>query len=150
MMADLRLVHCYNMTAMSREERDKAILESAKNNLEQLSFFGLTELQNITQYMFEETFNLNFRVKFEQHSTSTGAFPALQNITKDVLDKVRAINRLDIELYEFAKKLFLTRFEAAKASDKSFEDHFNKVNVHAVAKPFNFHDVNDEDYEDEN
>ena len=66
-MADLRMVHCYNMTAMYKEERDKAMLESAKNNLEQLAFFGLTELQNVTQYMFEETFNLNFRVKFEQH-----------------------------------------------------------------------------------
>ena len=43
MLADLRLVDCYNMSAMTREARDKAILESAKNNLEQLAFFGLTD-----------------------------------------------------------------------------------------------------------
>jgi hypothetical protein len=37
MLADLRLVQCYNMTAMTRDDRDRAILESAKNNLEQVS-----------------------------------------------------------------------------------------------------------------
>ena len=149
MLADLRLVHCYNMTAMSHEDRDKAILDSAKNNLEQLAFFGLTELQNVTQYMFEETFNLNFRVKFEQHPTSTSSSPSSQNVTRDVLDRIRAINRLDLDLYEHAKKLFSARFEAAKSSDKSFEDHFNKI----PAQPFNFPvaaAVSDDDYEDEN
>jgi hypothetical protein len=54
------------MSAMSAEDRDAAILKSAKQNLERLAFFGLTELQRETQYMFEETFNMNFRVKFEQ------------------------------------------------------------------------------------
>jgi hypothetical protein len=55
-----------------------------------LAFFGLTELQNMTQYMFEETFRLNFRVKFEQHPTSS---PQNANITREVLDQV-AISRI--------------------------------------------------------
>jgi len=126
MMADLRLVNCYNMSSMSRQDRDNAILESAKNNLEQLAFFGLTELQNITQYMFEETFNLNFRVKFEQHPTSTSSFPASQNVTKEIIDQIRAINRLDVELYNFAKSLFLARFESARCQAYKLFFYFDK------------------------
>jgi hypothetical protein len=139
MLADLRMVQCYNMSAISREERDKSILESAKNNLDQLAFFGLTELQNVTQYMFEETFNLNFRIKFEQHQTS-------QNnslLSKEVLDRIRSLNKLDIELYDYAKNLFTMRFEAAKAADKDFDEHFNRVHN----KVFNFHDIEEEEYE---
>ena len=92
MLADLRLVDCYNMSAMTREERDKAILESAKNNLEQLAFFGLTEFQNVTQYMFEETFNLNFRVKFEQTLSETE-----KKVSPDVMERIRSINKLDFK-----------------------------------------------------
>lgn len=45
---------------MSAEERDTIMLASAKANLQRMSYFGLTELQEISQYMFEETFNLKY------------------------------------------------------------------------------------------
>lgn len=143
MLADLRLVHCYNMTAMTSDERDAAMLESAKINLEQLAFYGLTELQKETQYMFEETFNLNFRIKFEQQSSSKSD----ANLDPDVLEQIVALNRLDIELYDFAKKLMLRRFDAAKSQDGYFEDHFNHSNLQDV-QSFNFNQIGEEnDYE---
>ena len=43
---------------MSPEERDTVMLYSAKDNLRKMTFFGLTEFQEQSQYLFEETFNL--------------------------------------------------------------------------------------------
>lgn len=43
---------------MKPEERDATMLASAKANLERMAFFGLTEFQENSQYIFEETFNL--------------------------------------------------------------------------------------------
>jgi hypothetical protein len=40
MLADLSLVHCYNTAAMSRNERDRIMLNSAKINLRSMAFFG--------------------------------------------------------------------------------------------------------------
>ena len=61
MLANLELVNCYNTTGMSRDARDTIMLESAKENLLRMAFFGLTELQAESQYIFQGTFNLQFR-----------------------------------------------------------------------------------------
>lgn len=58
--SDLSLVGCYDKSIMLPEERDKLMLLSAKNNLKKMAFFGLTELQETSQYVFEETFNLKY------------------------------------------------------------------------------------------
>ena len=46
MLSNLELVNCYNATGMAREERDRIMLESAKENLLRMAFFGVTELQS--------------------------------------------------------------------------------------------------------
>lgn len=73
-----------------------------------MSFFGLTEYQKNSQYIFEETFNLRFAIPFEQHNStlSMQAFELLSEIQKK---KIRDINALDIELYDFAKDLMFQR-----------------------------------------
>lgn len=58
MLADLSLVQCYNLRAMSRNDRDRLMLASAKSNLKNLAFFGLKERMNDSQELFEQTFNL--------------------------------------------------------------------------------------------
>lgn len=131
MLADLALVNCYNKTGMPAHERDRLMLDSAKRNLAgkflnfdfilkiiffisfappplAMSFFGLTEFQKISQYIFEETFNLRFAIPFEQHNAtlSSQAFDILTDAQKN---KIREINALDIELYDFAKDLMFQR-----------------------------------------
>lgn len=39
------------------------------------------------------------------------------------------LNALDIELYEFAKKLLFQRFEKLKAKDTMFEERFNHLGL---------------------
>ena len=109
MLSDLRQVNCYNTTGMSPSQRDKILLASAKTNLERLAFFGITTEQAKSQYLFENTFNLTFKVQFEaqsQHSKSD-----ISDLNNETLNRIRHINSLDIELFEYAQKLMRERFE---------------------------------------
>lgn len=47
MLADLTLIGCYNNSLMNKEERDRIMLASAKQNLLSIAFFGLTEFQKV-------------------------------------------------------------------------------------------------------
>jgi hypothetical protein len=51
MLANLSKVNCYNGTGMSEELRQRMMLESAIENLKNMSFFGLTEYQRDTQHL---------------------------------------------------------------------------------------------------
>ncbi|CAG9809876.1 unnamed protein product [Chironomus riparius] len=126
MLTDLALVNCYNKTGMSQKERDRIMLSSAKRNLAAMSFFGLTEYQKISQYIFEETFNLRFAIPFEQHN-STLSMQTYDTLTDAQKKKIKDINALDIELYDFAKELMFQRFARLKAKDNDFEFHFSNL-----------------------
>ena len=73
-----------------------------------MSYFGLTEYQKISQYIFEETFNLRFAIPFEQHNT-TESTRAMNNLSYEKRKKIEKLNNLDIELYAFAKNLMFQR-----------------------------------------
>ena len=126
MLADLRLVNCYNTTGMSLEEREAIMLQSAKDNLQKLSFYGLTELQEESQYIFQDTFNLKFNVRFVQfdHNHADNAHDRLD---EETLEKIRRINHLDVKLYEYARQLIVKRFEELKANDPDFEEHYEMM-----------------------
>ncbi|XP_058129867.1 heparan-sulfate 6-O-sulfotransferase 1 [Anopheles ziemanni] len=123
MLADLALVGCYNKTYMPAAERDRIMLASAKRNLAAMSYFGLTEYQKISQYIFEETFNLRFAIPFEQHNTTVSTV-TMHGLTTAQRARIDKLNALDIELYAFAKKLMFQRFERLKAKDNDFEVRF--------------------------
>ncbi|KAG7168528.1 heparan-sulfate 6-O-sulfotransferase 2-like [Homarus americanus] len=128
MLADLSLVGCYNKSMMQPEEREKAMLLSAKNNLKKMAFFGLTEFQEISQYLFEETFNLKFRVRFDQHNQTISDM-ALQDIDLATRRRVEEINSIDIQLYEYAKMLLQQRFKKLSSQDLSFKEHFENMGM---------------------
>lgn len=111
MLANLTKVNCYNSTGMPSEQRDTIMLDSAKMNLLHMDFFGITEFQVYTQKLFEYTFQLRFREAFEQlpvtHSDKTKIEQTQQS---EILEQ----NKLDIELYQYAKDLFLQRVRKMK------------------------------------
>ncbi|XP_023035549.1 heparan-sulfate 6-O-sulfotransferase 1 [Drosophila willistoni] len=123
MLADLALVGCYNKSSMPAHERDRVMLASAKRNLAAMAYFGLTEYQKMSQYIFEETFNLRFAIPFEQHNTTISA-TAVQNLRHDQKRRIEKLNSLDIELYAYAKNLLFQRFERLKAKDTNFEQRY--------------------------
>lgn len=115
MLADLSLVGCYNGSAMSEEERWAVLLESAKRNLRGMAFFGLTEYQRKTQYLFERTFNLEFIAPFTQLN---GTRASSVEVPPETQHRILQLNRWDVELYEYARDLFLQRFQVARQQER--------------------------------
>ncbi|XP_038615354.1 heparan-sulfate 6-O-sulfotransferase 3 [Tachyglossus aculeatus] len=114
MLADLSLVGCYNLTFMNESERNAILLQSAKNNLKNMAFFGLTEFQRKTQYLFERTFNLKFISPFTQFNITRASNVDINEGTRRRIEK---LNFLDVQLYEFAKDLFLQRYHYTRQQD---------------------------------
>lgn len=115
MLADLSLVGCYNVSAMNEEERWTVLLESAKRNLRGMAFFGLTEYQRKTQYLFERTFNLEFIAPFTQLN---GTRASSVDVPSETQHRILQLNRWDVELYEYARDLFLQRFQVARQQER--------------------------------
>ncbi|KAI4897292.1 hypothetical protein NFI96_024652 [Prochilodus magdalenae] len=115
MLADLSLVGCYNLSAMSENQRGAVLLESAKRNLRRMAFFGLTEYQRKTQYLFERTFRLAFIAPFTQLN---GTRATSVEVPPETQQRIRELNRWDVELYEYARDLFLQRFQYARQQER--------------------------------
>ena len=112
MLADYRNLKCEKVNSSATlETMQRRMLESAKHNLVQLHFFGLTEYQKETQILFENTFGIKFK---EPGLTprNTSASNLMSKINKDQLERVKKLNSLDIELYEFGKKIFFSRLKS--------------------------------------
>ncbi|XP_010896074.1 heparan-sulfate 6-O-sulfotransferase 2 isoform X2 [Esox lucius] len=115
MLADLSLVGCYNVSTMSEDGRWAMLLESAKRNLRGMAFFGLTEYQRKTQYLFERTFRLAFIAPFTQLN---GTRAASVEVAPETQHRIRQLNKWDVELYEYARDLFLQRFQVARQQER--------------------------------
>lgn len=115
MLADLSLVGCYNVSAMSEEARWAVLLESAKRNLRSMAFFGLTEYQRKTQYLFERTFHLEFITPFTQVN---GTRASSVEVPPKTQQRILQLNQWDVELYEYARDLFLQRFQVARQQER--------------------------------
>ncbi|KAL7840589.1 hypothetical protein AOLI_G00259120 [Acnodon oligacanthus] len=107
MLADLSLVGCYNLSTLPEKKRAQILLESAKKNLRDMAFFGLTEFQRKTQYLFERTFRLRFIRPFVQYNSTRAAGVDLDEGT---VRHIEELNELDMRLYDYAKDLFQQRY----------------------------------------
>uniref|UniRef100_A0A3Q3W282 Heparan-sulfate 6-O-sulfotransferase n=1 Tax=Mola mola TaxID=94237 RepID=A0A3Q3W282_MOLML len=119
MLADLSLVGCYNMSSISELERGRVLLDSAKANLRNMAFYGLTEFQRKTQYLFERTFGLRFIRAFTQINSTRAASVG---ISEKVRWRIEGLNALDMELYEYAKELFLRRYQLGGVGEEEQEE----------------------------
>ncbi|KAI1891366.1 hypothetical protein AGOR_G00143080 [Albula goreensis] len=115
MLADLSLVGCYNMSFVPEKKRAQILLESAKKNLRDMAFFGLTEFQRKTQYLFERTFRLRFIRPFMQYNSTRAAGVDVDN---DTILRIEELNELDMQLYDYAKDLFQQRYQYKRQLDR--------------------------------
>ncbi|MEQ2286303.1 Heparan-sulfate 6-O-sulfotransferase 1-B [Ameca splendens] len=115
MLADLSLVGCYNMSTVPEKKRAQLLLESAKKNLRDMAFFGLTEYQRKTQFLFERTFRLRFIRPFMQYNSTRAAGVDLDNAT---VQHIEELNELDMELYDYARDLFQQRYQFTRQQER--------------------------------
>ena len=135
MLADLEAVGCFGKSNLSADERDHILLQSAKKNLEQFSFVGLSEYMTENGILFEHRFGIeledpSMQKKLQyQHSG-----PLLQQVWNNstLFSAIASLNNLDMELYHYAKKLFVSRLNQIKVKidfDRLDKDiHALKVN----------------------
>ncbi|KAJ1362567.1 hypothetical protein KIN20_022168 [Parelaphostrongylus tenuis] len=109
MLADLTLVNCYSRNGMDPKTRDRILLESAKKNLMNMSFFGIKERMEDSQMMFEQLFNISFNRQLSAWSRSKSNDT---EVTSRQLKLIRKHNELDVELYDYALKVFDHRLAA--------------------------------------
>lgn len=118
MLADLSLVDCYNSSSvLEPNERNRILLASAKTNLVRMAYFGLTDEQLRSQYIFEQTFRIKFIEPFEQVHSSISS-KTIAQLSADKLKLVRELNHLDVELYEFGHQLLFQRFNRLKSQER--------------------------------
>ena len=91
-------------------------LNSAKENLQSMEFFGLTEYLPLSQRLFERTSYCrssavcSFQSYLEQDWSNNQTFDYIRtNISSADADRLRQMNSDDIELYRFARDLFFQR-----------------------------------------
>ena len=114
MLANLTLSGCYKNGAMSPEMRHDIMLKSAKENLRRMAFFGLTEYQQESQYLFERTFGVKFRRDFFQYNHTHASEAGISHRQQRQILK---LNELDVDLYQFAKDLFSQRLQKTLRED---------------------------------
>ncbi len=111
MLADTDRISC----DMDSETVDRVLLKSAKENLLRMSFVGITEMQEESRLLFEDTFNMKFLKKFSA-ANATLASQAKDSLDKAVIDEIVKINKIDIELYEFARAIMKRRYGLIKSN----------------------------------
>ncbi len=89
------------------------LLKRAKETLKnKMIFFAIAEFQYLSAMLFEKTFDNLFKFDLNlTQSNSTIADLLFNSINTTVLDTIKKINYLDIELYDYAKKLFFDRIK---------------------------------------
>lgn len=124
MLADLTLVNCYDTHSMEAATRDRIMLESAKNNLKNLAFFGLKEHMADSQWMFEQLFQLKFTKSLADwtKNKSNGT-----EITEAQMELIKEKNNLDIQLYSYAEKLFFKRLKLLRSDEYYADQHPSKA-----------------------
>ncbi|XP_032887296.1 heparan-sulfate 6-O-sulfotransferase 1 [Amblyraja radiata] len=132
MLADLSLVGCYNMSFITERKRAQILLESAKKNLKDMAFFGLTEFQRKTQYLFERTFHLLFIKPFIQFNSTRASGVETDNET---FHRIEELNDLDVQLYDYAKDLFQQRFQYKRQLERMERRIHNQEEHHQQKIP---------------
>lgn len=111
---------------MSNEKRNEILLASAKKNLKRMAFIGICEYQKISQYVFESVFKLKFLRPFIQLSETHSSL-AIKKLNETMLQRIKELNSLDMELYKYACELLQERFAMIKSQDRNFDKNFDRA-----------------------
>jgi len=106
-----------DVTVMSAASEDNVIekrqglsLSQAKDVLEQMTFFGITERFDESLHLLFHSFGWAPQFTYERENVSSG-WQRAEEYPQRLLDRLAESNRLDLELYEYGKKLFTARYQ---------------------------------------
>lgn len=113
MLADLEAsVDCFADSGLSRREMEERLLKSAKENLMEMSYFGISEYMYESGELFKYRFSVGLADPPKQKKMQfLHSSEMLYNIwtNRSLYNDIVHINRLDMQLYHFALELFSQR-----------------------------------------
>ncbi len=119
MITNLSDVDCLDVRTVRNTRTDDVLLENAKANLKKMAFFGLSEYFIESCILFEKQFNLKFDIPCRQKKTeklhSTTLLRSIWS-NRTLHNTIVRTNHLDMQLYDFALRLFTTRLKKYKIS----------------------------------
>lgn len=107
---------------------EKDLIKTAKERLSKFAFIGLTERSEESFFLFCYTFELqplgnSWKLMVAPNRTHS------DDLDEDTINHIKSCNKLDTELYEFAKQLFEFRYlkmmEDFKNQSKNHQDEVN-------------------------
>ena len=109
MLADVDQMGCLDPSAKSSEKRDSILLETAKRNLKEMIYFGVTEYMKESVLLLEHRLDVEFDSPFSQPlikdlSIADLLYKVWNN--KTLYKEISSLNYLDMQLYEYGLKLF--------------------------------------------
>ena len=138
MLADIDKTGCLDPAAMSSEKRDSILLETAKKNLKEMIYFGVTEYMKESVLLIEHRLDVKYDSPWSQ--------PLIKDLSiADLLHKVwsnstlykeiSSINYLDMQLYEYGLKLFNQRLQQIHINIdlKKIDEEIYNLNLNSTA-----------------
>jgi hypothetical protein len=115
MIADLENIFCSktNRTFNSKKEMEDELLQSAKENLRKMAFFGISEYLKESSLLFEYTFDVSIDDPIDEEPVESKWHNIMlhsiisHNIT--IYEMIVSRNHLDMRLYEYGLELFSLR-----------------------------------------
>jgi hypothetical protein len=96
----------------------KELIKRAKKTLDSMSFFGIYEFQNYSDMLFERSFGNGSVLKFKNYSSNdeywmkkSFAYRFAEGLNVSLIDRIKEINSLDIELYDYAVTIFFKKLK---------------------------------------
>lgn len=108
MLADYK-----NDCSLLSTNKKKILIENAKKVLMSFTFFGLTEYEDESEELFIWTYKRKFKFSGRprrHNQNATNNF--IKTLKNESLEMINQSNDLDIELYQFAKKIFFQRLNS--------------------------------------
>ncbi|XP_065324263.1 heparan-sulfate 6-O-sulfotransferase 2-like [Gordionus sp. m RMFG-2023] len=107
--ADLPSIECNK--SLTADQKDDLLLKNAKYNLlNGFQAFAIPEYSNESRFLFYKMLGLNFSWTYE-FLNHTEWIQSYQNASYFIKQKIAYNNRLDIDLYDFAKNVFQLRLK---------------------------------------
>ena len=122
MLSDLKAIGCdlgkvQRRPGINDRIENNTLLLSAMRNLREMPFFGLLEYPYETDVLFEQSFGVKFISNFAIKDV-----PMPLKLTAEQSEFIVDHNRLDIALYQFAKALFLERYNNVTKHTNAFQN----------------------------
>ena len=110
---------------LNADALDRLLLERAKQNLDAMFFFAINEHRHLSQLLFERTlahastYALDFKFNKTLEPTTQSFAEIFLNETinkpsdgkRRIVDKIKELNSLDMQLYEYALAVFFERLK---------------------------------------